>query len=66
MIKININEILEQQKKTMYWLSQATELTYPTIHRLANNKTRSISFDTLESICRALDCDIADILEIIK
>lgn len=66
MIKVKIDKILKEQDKSLYWLAQATELSYPTIHRLVNNKTSSISFDTLEKICLALDVDIEDILKIVK
>lgn len=65
MIKVKIDEILKEQDKSLYWLAQATELTYPTIHKLVNGNTKSISFDTLERICRALNVDIPDVLEII-
>ena len=66
MIKVKIDKILKEQDKSLYWLAKATELSYPTIHRLVNNKTSSISFDTLEKICLALDVDIEDILKIVK
>lgn len=66
MIKVKIDEILKEQDKSLYWLSQATELSYPTIHKLVGGNTKSINFDTLERICIALECDISDILEIVK
>lgn len=66
MIKVKIDEILEKQDKSLYWLAQATELTYPTIHKLAGGNTKSISFDTLERICIVLNVDICDVLELIK
>lgn len=64
MIKVNIDRILEEQGKTMYWLAQVTNLTYPTIYKLVANDTKSISFDTLYKICIALNCKIEDILKI--
>lgn len=66
MIKIKIDKILKEQNKSLYWLAQATELSYPTIHRLVNGKTSSINFDTLEKICLALGVDISDVLKLIK
>ena len=65
MIKINIDKILEDQDKTMYWLAESTEISYSAIHKLTANKTKSISFDLLERICLALDVGIEDILEIV-
>ena len=61
MIKNRISEELQKQGKSMYWLAQETQTSYPTIHKLSNNKTESIKFDTLESICRALKCSIGDL-----
>ncbi|MBS5317720.1 MAG: helix-turn-helix transcriptional regulator [Clostridiales bacterium] len=64
MIKNRISEELDRQGKSMYWLAQETQTSYPTIHKLSNNKTESIKFDTLERICRALNCSIGDLFTI--
>ena len=63
MIIVKIEELLLAQDKSLYWLSQTTELSYPTIHRLVNGKTSSIAFDTLNKICYVLNCNIQDIIE---
>ena len=65
MIKVKIKEVLDKQDKSLYWLAQDSELSYPTIHNLASGKTESINFKTLERICLSLNVDIADILEIV-
>ena len=61
MVKNKISQILEEQDKSMYWLAQQTNTSYPTIHKLANNKTESIKFEILEGICRALNCSIGEV-----
>lgn len=66
MIEIKIDKILERQNKSLYWLAQETGLSYPTIHRLVSGKTTSISFDTLEKICLALNCTPNDIFDFKK
>lgn len=66
MIKITIDEILHKKGKTKYWLSQQTGITQTNLGKLVNNKTNSIRFDNLEKICEVLECDISDVLEIIK
>lgn len=63
MIKVRLNELLEQKRKTLYWLAQESGLTYPTLHKLAKGETQSIRFDTLEKIMDALEVeDVNDIL----
>lgn len=64
MVKNRISEELDKQGKSMYWLAHETQTSYPTIHKLSNNKTESIKFDTLERICKALNCSIGDLFSI--
>lgn len=61
MIVNRIKEILDEQDKTIYWLSQQTGIRYNTIHSLVNNKTESVKFDILDKICDVLECDITEI-----
>ncbi|EQB3101496.1 helix-turn-helix domain-containing protein [Clostridium botulinum] len=66
MIKIKIDEILEDKERNIAWLSRKTNISYKTLHSLINNKTSSISFDVLEKVCETLECDFNSILEIVK
>lgn len=63
-MKIKINELLKEQNKSKNWLSKQTGMTAQNIGKLCNNKTISVRFDNLDSICKALNCDIGDILEV--
>lgn len=54
-MKINIEQILKNQDKTMYWLSKETGIAYPTIHNLVNSKTERIDFKTMEKIAKVLN-----------
>ena len=66
MIIIKLEKLLESKNKSLYWLAQEAELSYPTIHRLVNDKTTSIAFDTLDKICRSLKCEVGDVIEYIE
>ena len=46
-------------------LAEATGLHRNGLSRLYNENTDGIKFQTLELICKALDCEITDLLEII-
>jgi len=60
-MKNRIDAILNERGKSRWWLSNKTGCTYANISNLCNNKTTSIKFDLLESICHALDCTPNDI-----
>jgi putative transcriptional regulator len=44
-------------------LSEAVGITLANLSVLKNNKAKAIRFSTLESLCRALDCKVEDIIE---
>lgn len=60
-MKINLEQILKDQDKTMYWLSKETGIAYPTIHNLVNNKTERIDFKTMEKIAKTLNVKLDEI-----
>ncbi|MBC8579598.1 helix-turn-helix domain-containing protein [Zhenhengia yiwuensis] len=62
-MKVFLNEILEKQDKTLYWLSKETGSTWQTLKKFANNETDSIKFSVLDKICDALNCEIGDIMK---
>lgn len=66
MIKFNLEEILQEQNKSMYWLSKQTGISQNSISKIVKNETTGINFDTLEKICLALECNIEDVLKLIK
>ena len=63
-VKINILELLEKDDRNLTWLANKTGLTYSSLHKLANNNTTSISFDSIIKICDILKCDISDLMEL--
>lgn len=66
MIKIKIRELLDNKDKSVYWLSKQTGITQNNLAIMINGETTSIKFDTLDKICDALECDVADVLKKIK
>ena len=61
MLSLRVNEILEQQGKTPYWLGKQTGISPNNIGKICNGETSTIRFDTLEKICVALNCSINDL-----
>ena len=61
MLSLKINKILEKQGKTPYWLGKQTGISQNNILKICNGETSTIRFDTLEKICKALNCSINDL-----
>ena len=61
MVWLRINEILEQQGKTPYWLGKQTGISQNNIGKICNGETSTIRFDTLEKICKSLECSIDEL-----
>ena len=63
MIIINIDVMLAKRKMSVSELSERVGITMANISILKNGKAKAIRIETLDKICRALDCQPGDILE---
>jgi putative transcriptional regulator len=61
-IEIRIEQLLEERGKTFYWLAKETGIGHTSLWRLRHEQAKSISFDRLERICRALECEPGELL----
>lgn len=66
MVKIKLKELLEKEERNLKWLERKTNISYSTLHKLYNNNTTSIAFNTIEKICDFFKCEIQDLIEIVK
>jgi putative transcriptional regulator len=62
-IIINIDVMLAKRKMSVTELSEKVGITMANISILKNGKAKAIRWSTLDSICKALDCQPGDILE---
>ena len=62
MIEIRIDELLEDRRRTFYWLAKETGISHSTLWRLKKGKSVGINFATLERICQMLSCQPGDVL----
>ena len=65
-IRINIDVMLAKRKMSVTELSEKVGITMANISILKNGKAKAIRMDTLEAICRELDCQPGDILEYVE
>ena len=63
MIVINLDVMMAKRKMSLNELSEKVGITLANLSILKNNKAKAIRFSTLDAICKALDCSVADILE---
>ncbi|MAC86013.1 MAG: transcriptional regulator [Flavobacteriales bacterium] len=63
MIVVNLDVMLAKRKMSLTELSGKVGITMSNLSILKKGKARAIRFSTLESICRVLECQPADILE---
>lgn len=63
MIIINIDVMLAKRKMSVTELSEKVGITMANISILKNGKAKAVKIDTLNKICKALDCQPGDILE---
>lgn len=62
-IVINIDVMLAKRKMSVTELSEKVGITMANISILKTGKAKAVRFETLEAICKALDCQPGDILE---
>mgnify|MGYP002622906101 CR=1 FL=1 len=62
MIRILLSEQLGKRRKTQADLSRVTGIRPNTINDLYHELTPRVNLEQLDLICKALDCDLSDIL----
>ena len=65
-IVVNLDVMMAKRKMSLNELSEKVNLTLANLSILKTGKAKAIRFSTLEAICKALDCQPADILEYTK
>ena len=62
MIKFRLEEILEEQGKTRYWLAKETGIDINSITKIYKNKSTQIKLETMLKIVKALDCKLDEFM----
>ncbi len=65
-ILVNLDVMMAKRKISSGELAKEIGITNANLSILKNNKAKAIRFSTLEAICKALDCQPADILEFVE
>jgi len=62
-IVVNLDVMMAKRKISLNELSEKVDLTLANLSILKTGKAKAIRFTTLEAICKALECQPADLLE---
>lgn len=64
--KSKLKNILDQRGISIRKCAEMANLKVETVRRMYNDTTMQYQRDTLGSLCKALDCKIEDLLEIVE
>ena len=62
MIRVDLDVMRARRTMSLTELSQRVGITMANLSILKNGRAKAVRFETLEAICRALDCQPGDIL----
>lgn len=62
-IVVNLDVMMARRKMSLNELSEKVGITLSNLSILKNGKAKAVRLETLEAICKALDCQPGDILE---
>ena len=63
MIIVNLDVMLAKRKMSVTQLSPQVGITMANISILKNGRAKAVKLETLDRICRVLDCQPGDLLE---
>lgn len=66
MIRVNLDVMMAKRKISLTELAERLCITQANLSILKTNKGKAIRFSTLDALCRALNCQPADILEYVE
>lgn len=61
-VRVTLDAMLHERRMSLTDLADVVGITLANLSILKTGKARAIRFSTLDAICRALDCQPADIL----
>lgn len=63
MIRCKLKDVLKRQKWTRYRLQQKSGISYPSLHAMFHDRTKSFDRTILNRLCSTLHCEPKDLLE---
>ncbi|WP_235473335.1 helix-turn-helix domain-containing protein [Lysinibacillus macroides] len=64
--KSNLKSILEDKGISIRKCAELSGVNFETVRKMYNDESKQYQRDTLGALCKALNCEISDLLEIIE
>jgi len=64
MIRMNVQQLLDQKGKSRYWLVKEMQSTYKSIDKYCDNTATGIELETIRKLCAILECEPNDLFVI--
>lgn len=61
MIKMNVQNLLNEKSKTRYWLVKEMQTTYKTVNKICDNTLTGLQLETIEKLCNIFECSPNDL-----
>ena len=61
MIMLAVAELLKRKNKTRYWLVKHMQTDYNSINKICDNTVTSLHLETVEKLCKILECTPNDL-----
>lgn len=65
-IRINLDVMMAKRKTGLTELAKEVDITLANLSILKNGKAKAVRLETLNAICKALQCQPGDILEYVE
>lgn len=62
-IVIHLDQLMKERKMSLNQLSESVGITLSNLSIIKNQKARALRLDTLEAICKALNCQPGDLIK---
>lgn len=66
MIQVNLDVMMARRKISLNELSAKVDISLANLSILKNNKCKAIRFSTLSALCKALACNVGDLMEYVE
>lgn len=66
MIIVRLDRVMADRKVKLNELSEMVDVSVANLSNLKTGKVKAVRFSTLESICKALDCQPGDLFEYVE
>lgn len=63
-MRLELKKLIYEKCLTLRQFSQASGISYKTIHALANNTRPSVKLSTIEKLCVLLECTPNDLIKL--